>query len=131
MTPFYLRITIYVTLAAGVATFILLGNEDLINNIEVIKSISTFFSMMSAIAVALTGLSFSANRGDSIHKARMLRAGLSCLALVFICIINYILAALSIHYVSIRIYTFCLTVSFCIATLLVVVRVALQSARER
>jgi len=127
MTRYYYIYFLVSILIVSIITFSIASHNAILHNIEIIKGILSFCSLMTAVAVALVGFTSTSIKSLGVHGGRMLRATYSCLVLVILGILGSVVCLLSLHYCNLRIFAFVSAAACAIGTLNLVIGLALES----
>lgn len=116
---FLLQIPIVIYFSA-----ILLEDQKFIQNLDIIKNISSFAALTTSILIGLLGLLVVSKPKVGVEKGRHKRLSLSCISLVLLSLICFAVTTLSIELVPIRPFSISTCISLLISTLLVLLGIS-------
>jgi len=98
---------------------VFLGQQKFVQNIEIIKNISSFSALITSILIGLLGLLVVSAPKLGVQHGRNKRLRQSCISLVLLSLICFIISTLSIEIITIRPYSISTCLSLLISTLLI------------
>ena len=125
----YFTINIILMCVAAVIVAVTVKNGDIVNNLDILKSVSAYCSMMVAVFSAISGFTFSASKQSGIEGGRMAKAFYACILLVIVGMLGFLLSVLALEYSSLRPFAYGIAMAISAGTINIIVGLAIEIKR--
>lgn len=103
---------------------VLLEKQKFVQNIEVIKNISSFSAITTSILIGLFGLLVVSSPQKGVEQGRNKRLQQSCISLMLLSLMCFIISTISLEIVKFRPFSISICLSLLISTLLILLGIS-------
>ena len=127
MSPVIFKIFLFILPILAIVMTFVTSNTPVVDNIEIVKNISSFASLMSAILAAVIGLVTASSAEKEVKSGRKSRLGKACYIILVLAITCFVVSTIALQYAEMRSFSIGLSSSLIIGTLIVLAGIMIDS----